>query len=704
MIDTPPTDAEAPDDPRSLEVYRWLSLVSPAGVSRHLRDGSLVEADDRWAELTGALAADVAGAVWLDLFHTDDRMAIAATFAEAARLGSQTLTRARLRHPERGYRWLEIQVAPMVDEMGWQVGALATFTDVTGEVKSRQQAGRVISAVEDTTDLVVIVEANGRLLFANSAARRALGVPTDMSAGALSGIDPRRFFPDWIRHRYEREVLAELRAGRTWSGEVSILQADGDELPLSLVLVAHRGDAGQAEWVSAIGRDLSERKGLEDRLTHQATHDALTGLPNRVLLLDRLKMAMARHVRNRAPVAVLFCDLDHFKVVNDSLGHDAGDTLLRTMAERIGEAVRPTDTVARFGGDEFVILCDQLADEDDAVMIAERIAEVIGEPVELGGHEMVLSTSIGIAFCRATHDRPEALIRDADVAMYRAKDRGRNRHEVFDDTMRARALVRLDTERTLRRALERRELRVFYQPVVDIATGAVSGFEALLRWEHPERGLLMPGEFIGLAEETGLIVPIGTWVLNQACRQLQLWRAVFPEAEDLDLAVNLSARQLAQADVVDVVGSALADSGLDPGRLVLEMTESVLMAHAADTIELLRALKGLGVRLAVDDFGTGYSSLAYLRRFPVDILKIDREFVARIGEDPEDTEIVRLVATLAHTLGLESVAEGVERPEQLEVLRSLGCGRAQGFMLHRPLPASGVDDLLSGLHALTPAR
>ena len=550
------------------------------------------------------------------------------------------------------------------------------------------QARRFTSVLENTTDVVLIAAPNGDPLYANGAARALLGDEL-LNSGHF---DVLSLLPARARSAIE-SPLPVIGTPRSWSGELALASAAGPVVALWVAVTAHRDRDGRLEHVACIGRDLTERKRFESELAHQATHDALTGLPNRVLLLDRLALAMAQQARRVDSLAVLFCDLDQFKVVNDSLGHDVGDRLLIAITERIVAAVRPGDTVARFGGDEFVILCDHLASDADALQIAQRIAEVVTAPVDIDEHELVISTSVGIAFHRVTHDRPEDLIRDADVAMYRAKERGRNRYEVFNDLLRAKALVRLDMEWALRRALERNEFVVFYQPKIDLNSGAVCGVEALLRWHHPDRGLLLPGEFIGLAEETGLIVPIGSCVLRHACESLRHWTETFHDLESLELSVNLSGRQFARVDVVTIVRDVLESTGIAPARLVLEMTESVLMADASETVQLLRALKDLGVRLAVDDFGTGYSSLAYLRRFPVDIVKIDRAFVAGLGHSVEDTEIVRLVTTLARSLHLQTVAEGVEEPEQIIELREMGCDRAQGFHLHAPMSSTALEDL-----------
>jgi diguanylate cyclase (GGDEF)-like protein/PAS domain S-box-containing protein len=433
-----------------------------------------------------------------------------------------------------------------------------------------------------------------------------------------------------------------------------------------------------------------ERSRAQAQLAHQAAHDALTGLPNRVFFLDRAAHALDRTRRSHSSVAVLFCDLDRFKVINDSLGHEAGDTLLRQLAGRLQEVVRPGDTVARFGGDEFTILCESIADESHALAIAERVGRVAATPFALGDGEVFVTMSVGIALGSGTRTRPEALIENADAAMYRAKARGGNRREVFDRDMRARAKRRLALHSALHRAVERGEFRVLYQPVVSLQSLLPVGAEALVRWQHPERGLVGPREFIGLAEETGLIVPIGTRVLHEACREAERWRAAEPGRVPPCIKVNLSARQFAHPNLVEVVAGILAETGVDPASVYLEITETVLMEDAESTSAALRELKSLGVSLTVDDFGTGYSSLLYLKRFPVDELKVDRTFVAGLLGNAEDEAIVAAIVSLAHTLGLKAVAEGVESPAQLTRLRELGCDLGQGYHFARPMPADSM--------------
>ena len=415
-------------------------------------------------------------------------------------------------------------------------------------------------------------------------------------------------------------------------------------------------------------------------------------------MLFRSTVALAGLPRREGVVAVLFVDVDQFKVINDSLGHDQGDRLLVMIAERLTSAVRPGDTVARFGGDEFAVLCEHLCDDAEAVAVGERIQEVAARPFVLDGRDYHVGVSAGIATADTPGRSAADLLRDADSAMYQAKDAGRARSVLFAHAMRTRALHRLDTELFLRRAITEGELLLHYQPIVNLATGRTDGVEALVRWQHPTKGNILPDEFIPVAEETGLIVPLGEWVLGEACRQAHAWHVEHPELSHLTVSVNLSGRQITQADVVSVVASVLSHTALDPGRLILEITESVLMRDAASTVAILRALKALGVGLSVDDFGTGYSSLSYLKRFPVDILKIDKSFVDGLGTDHHDSAIVRATINLAHTLGLSTVGEGAETALEMQTLMELGCDKAQGYFLCRPQPAAAITQHLLNEH------
>jgi len=432
-----------------------------------------------------------------------------------------------------------------------------------------------------------------------------------------------------------------------------------------------------------------------EQLTRQAFRDPLTNLPNRALFMDRLTHGLTRAQRRHEHLAVLFLDLDRFKVVNDTLGHSVGDQLLVEVSRRLTSALRPGDTVARLGGDEFGILLEDVADAETAETVAVRVEESLGKSYHFEGREVFVTASIGIALSSAKLGLPEEILRDADLAMYHAKAKGKARHEVFDGSMSAPALDRMDLEMDLRSAISRHEFRLHYQPILRLDTGKITEVEALIRWQHEKRGLLQPDEFIGLTEETGLIVPIGQWVLSEACKQARIWQIEYPTTPPLVMSVNLSAKQFQNPKLVEEITQALDESGLAASCLKLEITESTVMQDAPVTLTKLNELKGLGVRLAIDDFGTGYSSLGYLKRFPVDTLKIDRSFVKGLSPDGGDSAIVRAVVTVAKSLNMDVTAEGVETEGQLAELRALGCDRWQGFLFARPVSAERVAPLLA---------
>jgi diguanylate cyclase (GGDEF)-like protein/PAS domain S-box-containing protein len=511
---------------------------------------------------------------------------------------------------------------------------------------------------------------------------------------------------DWWYSRIHAEdrdlVMAGLQSAidmgdEVWSAEYRFLRAD--DMYVTVIHRAYVVRNAKDEPVRMLGSimDITERKRLEEQLAHQAFHDTLTGLPNRALFMDRLSHALARAKSTDCAVAVLFFDLDRFKIVNDSLGHQAGDDLLVEISKRLQTCLRPEDTVARFGGDEFSLLIEDVVDISDAERVAERLSEAIAMPVTIEGQEVYVTASIGIVISDGDR-RADELLRDADVAMYRAKDRGKARHEVFQAGMGPIALQQLVLDSDLRRAVERKEFIVYYQPIVEIATNRMKGMEALVRWEHPERGLVSPEEFIPLAEETGLILPIGRWVLEHACRQARTWEAEFAFDPPLVISVNLSGRQFQHPQLVAEVSRTLKRTGLNPGSLMLEITESIAMESIASTLDTLNQLKQLGVLIAIDDFGTGYSSLNYLQRFPLDILKLSKGLADKLDHGTDDSVIVRSVIMLAETLGLNVVAEGVETTEKVLHLRGLQCDYAQGYYFGEPLPADMMDIMLAREH------
>jgi diguanylate cyclase (GGDEF)-like protein/PAS domain S-box-containing protein len=675
---------------QSESMFRSVADSSPLGLYTADSEGHCLYVNERWQEITGLTAEEAEGHGWVQMVHPDDLEWLLADVGSSAFSEKFDLT-YRIIRPDGETRWLTVHTSPTQDARDDLVATVGLIEDITDRVDAERDTQRLTDIFEATQDLIGISDSDGQMMYFNRAARRFFDLPL---VGPLDHINLADVFAPWSVDQLTAEIEPRLRREGIWSGELALMKPDGREVPVSAQFLVHYDAEGELEFFSGVMRDISERKAFEYQLAHQATHDPLTGLPNRVLLLDKLTGSLERARRHQRLMAVLFLDLDHFKVVNDSLGHGLGDRLLIAIAERLKVALRPGDTIARFGGDEFVLLCEDLDASGDAIAIARRVDQALSSPFEIDDAEIYVGVSIGIAFSDRDSNEPETLIRDADAAMYRAKEKGRARYEIFDSAMRAHAVDRLDIENALRRALDRRQLRVHYQPIIDLGTGLISGVEALLRWEHPERGLLLPADFIAIAEETGLIVPIGGWVLGQACRQLQRWAAEVPETAKLVVTVNLSGRPLSHPRLVAEVEAVLHDTGIEPGRLDLEITESVLMDDVEMSADTLQRLKALGVRLVVDDFGTGYSSLSYLRQFPVDGMKVDRSFVDGLGTDPGDSAIVAAIVNLAHTLGLRAIAEGTETAEQVHELRQLGCDAAQGFYIARPLPPEALLSLV----------
>ncbi len=554
----------------------------------------------------------------------------------------------------------------------------------------RRREARFRSLVQNSSDAFAVLDADGTIRYESVAVERVLGRPPVEGGERTFEAD---VHPDdrphvaramaYVATSPHAERRFECRAGHT----------DGTWRTLEVV-AKNLLDDPAVDGIVVNHRDVTERKVLEDQLIQQAFHDPLTRLANRALFGDRVAHALRRRRRQRRGVAVLFVDLDDFKTINDGLGHGAGDEVLQEVAMRLRSTLRPGDTVARLGGDEFAFLLEDISDVDDARRVAERVTDALSPPITVERSELTVKASIGIALADDDDVAASDLLRDADAAMYTAKRRSRGGYEVFEPAMHAAAVTRLELEADLRRAIERSEFVLYYQPIVQLGSGAVTGFEALIRWIHPTRGFLPPADFIPVAEQTGLIVPIGRWVLEQACEQARVWAAMSRGRSGVTVSVNLSPRELRETTLVAGVGEILRRTGCDPASIVLEITETSMVEDAESTLGTLHALKALGVRLAIDDFGTGYSSLSYLRRLPVDILKIDRSFVSAAGSGERELALVDAVFRLGRTLGLETIVEGVEDPEQRDRLVRLGCELGQGFLFARPMDGSLATDLL----------
>ncbi|HEX2040256.1 MAG TPA: EAL domain-containing protein [Acidimicrobiales bacterium] len=551
---------------------------------------------------------------------------------------------------------------------------------------------RFRALIEQSTDVVTVVEADGTIVYDSPSSARVLGHGPDERLGS-NGFE--YVHPDDVPMALRTFDRLLQTAGSVAKMELRAPHCDGSWrwLEVSVTNLLHEP---AVEGIVVNFRDITERKALAEQLVHQAFHDPLTGLANRALLLDRIEHALSGTRRKEgARLAVLYLDLDDFKTVNDGLGHEAGDTILRMTGERIAAALRPGDTACRLGGDEFAVLLEDLPNPAMAYEIGGRLLEELRNPFELETGLVSLNASLGIVLGRGGDEDAAELLRNADLAMYRAKGQGKGRFEIYEAGMHAAVVERLALKADLRRAVDAGEFEPHYQPIVDLRTGATVGVEALVRWNHPERGILPPAAFIDLAEETALIVPIGIQVLRQACADAAGWRRRLGEHAPRSVSVNLSVRQLQHPRVVDDVAAALRDSGLPSEALVLELTESTLLDDADAAAARLEELKALGVRMALDDFGTGYSSLSYLGRFPVDVLKIDKSFVDSLGDTPgERSALVGAIVGLGTTLGVQVTAEGIEGAEQLSHLLQLGCQLGQGFYFARPLAAAGLEEHL----------
>ena len=673
---------------------RQLAETVPAGIF-HMGVGfERLYANPRLIEITGDTDPEPGGKPRTWLVHDEDMPVVKSAWTSGAAAKRDVHVSFRIKRMTDGeLRWVTVDARPVLDSAGELTSWIGSTVDVTDETKYVGDLRRYSEILEATPDLVAMVDTEGRFTYANTAARARYNITTDEQLERMRAID---VYAPSARKRFLREALATANENGVWSGEVDMVLPDGTEMPVSQVVIAHRRPDGSIDYYSTITRDLSDKRVLEEQLAQANLYDPLTGLPNRSVLVQALGDAMEAAVARDGQVALLLLDLDHFKLVNDSFGHEAGDHVLRLVTHRLEGLIGPNDLIARLAGDVFGVLVTDIGGSADALAVADRITESMTAPINLDGDEVFLSFSIGVALSGTdeTVATAETVLRDADVAQHRAKEKGRARSELFSEDYRAHAVNRLRTANDLHRALDEEEFRVVYQPEVDLRHGQIAGVEALVRWHHPERGLVPPAEFIPLAEQTGLISGIGAWVLDSALAQAAQWTKARWDDAPLAVWVNISARQLGDPALVELVAEGLRRHNIEPSQLGLEITESALLEDAEGAVTALSSLREIGVRLAVDDFGTGYSSLSYLKRLPVDAVKIDRSFIDGLAVDGDDSAIVAAVTGMARALRLTVIAEGVENLDQLRALRRLGCDFAQGFFFTTPQPAAHITRLL----------
>jgi diguanylate cyclase (GGDEF)-like protein/PAS domain S-box-containing protein len=659
------------------------------------REGRVTFASPAAHSIFGYEPDEIVGCTPWDLVHPDDVPGAIDAFARAIENFQPEYVPLRIRH--RDGTWIPVETlgSPLFDDPLLS-GLLVNIRDVRERERMAAELRHVEARFQQAWDHAPIgmgfAARDGRFLDVNPAFCRMLGYT---EAELLDADMPSLTHADDLVRNLELHEAIYRGDSSGYSIEKRFQHKDGTWRWVRVTVTAILDDSGTPFCTLGQVEDIAERREFEERLAYEASHDALTGLPLRKLLLDHLELALASSRRAGTHVGVLFIDLDHFKRVNDSMGHAAGDVVLVEVAERLRQSLRDGDTPGRFGGDEFVVVCPTLDDPHDVVQVADRVLERLAEPFDVDGIEVYAGASIGIAVAELGIDA-ETLLRQADTAAYRAKDHGRNRYEIFDAELRASVFARLQTEVALRQALDNDELLVLYQPIVTAVTNELVGFEALVRWDRPGHGRLAPAEFLAVAEDTGLIVPLGRHVLSQACTQLAAWQRQRPDRPPF-LAVNLSPRQLLSSDLVDDVRLTVERSSVDPRNLWLELPETLLVHDTPHLVSLLGKLRDLGVQISLDDFGTGFSSLTHLRFLPVGVVKIDRSFIFELGRNSQGTTIVGAVISLAHALGMRVIAEGVETLEQLEILRALNCDWIQGFYFSTPLlPAHATQVLTSG--------
>ena len=634
---------------------------------------------------------------FLSLVHPDDAETVRASIQTALATNGRYSLSHRILRPDGGIRIIHGEGDVVPTEDGKPGHIFGTVQDITLLKHSEQQLHLAAQVFESSIEGITVTDAKGVIQSVNRAFTHITGYSPEEAVGHKPSILKSDRHDAAFYHAMWQTLLATGR----WEGEIWNRKKNGEVYPEWLTITAITDDFGQISHNVAVFHDMSEVRGFEEQLRFQADHDALTSLPNRTLLLDRLTVAIGHAQQTKKQVAVLAIDLDNFKHVNDSLGHTVGDLLLQQVAERLKACLPKDTTIARLGGDDFAVLLEQLGNTQDAIPLAETIAAAFAHPFNLSIYETVITVSIGLTFFPDDGDNAGNLLKNAELAMYRAKEDGKNKYQLFTTTMNTQVVHRLSLENNLRKALDRREFLVYCQPKISLTTGTIVGMEALVRWRTPEGELISPLDFIPLAEETGLIIPLGEQVLRQACLDAGAWLRDYDDR--LTLSVNLSPRQFLQKDLLATVTSILQETGFPPERLELEITESAVMANERTAIAILLELKGLGVRLALDDFGTGYSSLHYLRKLPFDTIKMDRSFVKDLPEDPSSVAIAVTILTLARSLGMAVVAEGVETFEQLEFLQSHQCNEIQGFLFSPPVAADAFGAMLRTKKCLEPS-
>jgi diguanylate cyclase (GGDEF)-like protein/PAS domain S-box-containing protein len=681
----------------SAERYRATFDNAPVGIMHTQIDSNrILHVNHKLSEMLGYTQDELLRMSTGDFVHPDYRETERGLYAERMQRGEIDSYSSERRYVRKDGRviWVNRTVSLVNDAAGEPLYFIRIIEDITERKQAAQAQAQLAAIVQTSQDAILGRAPDHTIISWNAAAQRMFGWSAQEAIGqsfrtvfSIAGERPSWRFEKVLRGEFV-ESFEELRPRK-----------DGSTIHVETSLSAVRDDQGKVLFVSCTMRDITERVLAERQIEQLATRDALTGLPNRSMLMEKMIEAIARAARTRTNLAVMFVDLDRFKEVNDTLGHAAGDELLRDCARRLADCVREVDIVSRLGGDEFVVLLTDVADTGTVSPVAERMLKLLTKPYRLGGRDAITSASIGICFYPADGQDATALMKNADIAMYQAKDQGRNNYQFFAEEMNQRMMRRLQLEQELRAAVENKEFVLHYQPQVNVATGEIEGAESLLRWQHPTRGLLAPGEFIALAEETGIIVPIGEWILNHACEAIKNWRAKGVAVPHV--VVNVSPGQLSDG-LVTLVRDALVQHGIEPGWLMIEITETMLMERVDEAIGILRRIRDLGIRIAMDDFGTGYSSLSVLQRLPLDMLKIDRSFVSVIDDEANNARacaIIGAIIAIAKELNLSVVAEGVETPTQLAFLRTLSCDTYQGYLYSRP-----IDTLAMEMRFAAPAK